>query len=450
MNVLLPPFACAYIVECAREWRRSAVAVVRMSVVDRPATPINDVARRLCPWIGHYETSEQFYTQDIRIPLALTGKLIGVDGPICAGKTTFIENVQRSAQRRSRPFRAYFEDEHRSVLPAFCANPSALAAMMQMHMHAHAKQRRRFGREMADMGHLVMQDRTERGNYNFAAANREHFAALEWRMFCAAVDQPWYRGVDALVYFDVTVDTTLRRLQLRGNQEEKAYTREYLLDIERHNYWMVVENARAGASVPALVVTWDADYHDMQPILNRVDAAVRGDYRPPTMRIVFDTAFEPPPGQPVLVAIDMAAIAIMRTIDSEEALERADIDVRRWFDHFEHLSTSEAPRTYHLDAAGKLDADDAIVRATVLYLLARPDTRTVVLINPVHGTDAPTPGPRTPWSTCSITCRRRAVSRETARDDAQPCLRCAKIAELPPRVPSTESTGDLADWEEVD
>jgi thymidylate kinase len=383
------------------------------------------------PWLRVWPTREEFATQRVRVPHSLMGRLGSLEGAVGAGKTSFIEATKRAGDDNAQPVIVFPEDAHHCVIEAFCAELAAttaaalpasangIPAMMQVWMHAHANQRRRFGSAAARSGSFVLLDRGEHGNYNFGSANYAlgNITAEQFAFFKPMVAQPWYQGMDFMVYFDVCVETSQRRLRARQGGDASGYTDEYLEEIEYHNTAMLIRNARSETPFPVVIVPWDVAYGEHQQVLDAIaDAVDHGAVACVPRLVVHDLGDGMAPyttddgtggssDDDVVIRLsytDVYALAVMRdqADDATPYTIYGTPEKRRWEQIVTLMSTLDAKksRTYNIDLDTRLPLyATATTRRVLMYLLARPDTREIHVYRVCSSTrpEPPQPNERT-------------------------------------------------------
>ena len=184
----------------------------------------------------------------------LSGLVIGLEGSIAVGKTTFGHNLKKRADSAGVPCSLFPETAHRACLRYFINDPEKFGAVFQVFMLSDCQNRIQQAMREAQRGDLCVVDRTPLGNTIFEHVNYKlqgNIDADHHTFYEAVRDRQPLFGVNYILFFDLDPTTCLERMGVRGNTEEFQYRLPYfemldrvyfskVLDIIAHNQCPIV------------------------------------------------------------------------------------------------------------------------------------------------------------------------------------------------------------------
>jgi deoxyadenosine/deoxycytidine kinase len=199
----------------------------------------------------------------------LAGHVIVLEGPIASGKSSM--GAALAAYLNARGREAVFmperfpEDVLRDFIEWDAAHagdaadakaPNPYAFSLQMGILEQRAETYALAQSLAARGCTVLVDRSLPGDYVFARVNHErgNMTHEQWAQYKEKL-----RAVDtleptAILFLDVSVDTSLRRIRARARTSEDKYPRDYLAHLDR-----VYRQVLASYGYPMVTLAWDRD-----------------------------------------------------------------------------------------------------------------------------------------------------------------------------------------------
>jgi deoxyadenosine/deoxycytidine kinase len=206
----------------------------------------------------------------------MKGVVIGVEGIIGAGKSTFVKKLAGALQ-----LRPIHEPVDAEILDAFYRNPKEKAYDFQLDMllkrwdvHDLAQAEARVAVDY--MGAVV--DRTLVGDRCFAKMhyregniNEQQWKIYE-RFFTKAVSK--FERPAALIYLDADPSVALERVKNRNRGAEANMSPEYLANL-RKEYLDLISEIEAkihpwGAGIQIMREAWNVDHQEVAPIAEKL------------------------------------------------------------------------------------------------------------------------------------------------------------------------------------
>ena len=182
--------------------------------------------------------------------------IVAIEGNIGAGKSTFVKWIQKYTGIYT------FEESLSTFLIKYQNDPSRYAFPLQIETlvtRVHELKRAHLLSKKAP----VCLDRGVYGDRSFALANwrTSHLSESEYTLYkdvYASLNVP---KVDAVLYLDVSPETSLKRIAKRSRELEHLISLEYLSEIKRAHE-EVLEDARVdGVYIHRIDWNEDADVH---------------------------------------------------------------------------------------------------------------------------------------------------------------------------------------------
>ena len=168
-------------------------------------------------------------------------RIIAIEGPIGAGKTTLGQSMAAVLNQMGIPA-VFLEEKYNSdFLELFCKSPKDYAFSFQMSMLNACQHNYLQACHKSEQVMVVIVDRTIWGNAVFAALHVENgnITAEEFKVYCSCMNQYGPYRFDHVIYLDIDSETSLNRIAKRGRHAEKSYTAEYLQSLEMAYYTQI-------------------------------------------------------------------------------------------------------------------------------------------------------------------------------------------------------------------
>ena len=186
----------------------------------------------------------------------LTELVIGLEGSIGVGKTTFGQGLKIRADADGVPCYLFLETAHQPCLPDFIAKPKVHGPAFQMLMLADCQNRVKWALSEALRGSLCVVDRTPWGNAVFEEVGHRHEGNISdehHELYEKARDHVSLFGVHYVLFFDLSPQTCQERMPTRGNSVELQYQLKYFTRLDTVYFHRVLDTV-AHRRCPVVVV----------------------------------------------------------------------------------------------------------------------------------------------------------------------------------------------------
>lgn len=218
---------------------------------------------------------------DLFADLNEEGLVIGLDGNIGVGKSTFGEWLHEQSKRCD----FYRECINEPLLGKFIEDRKRWAGRFQIYAFNDCQGRTTAARRVRDRdGAVSIIDRTLWGNNVFASVNVGDFQPddVEWYATVRTV-QPLLQ-LSVLVYFDLSAEQCMERIGLRGTEAEQGYMPDYLRQLDNWYFHALLEAAER-RDCPVCVAP-PAPMSAYPALVHRIKEYATGAQRSPTVRLV--------------------------------------------------------------------------------------------------------------------------------------------------------------------
>ncbi len=174
----------------------------------------------------------------------LSGLVIGLEGSIGVGKTTFGNGLKNYADSNGVPCSLFLETAHQACLKYFIDDPEEYGPVFQVYMLSDCQNRVQQAMREARRGELCVVDRTPLGNTIFEEVGHRlkgSISAKQHAFYESVRDRIPLFGVNYVLFFDLDPQECLDRMDVRGNSEELKYKLEYFNQLDTMYFHRILD-----------------------------------------------------------------------------------------------------------------------------------------------------------------------------------------------------------------
>lgn len=167
---------------------------------------------------------------------ALRGSVVGVEGIIGAGKTTFSSSIVEYLKRLGLKVKLFREYINHTLLKQYINDMEKYSYMYQIMSFMKRSETYKEALKYAQSGGVSIIDRTSIGDYAFALMQKEegNISPKEWDIYNKVIKEESTVKPTLIINLDVEPKVAFERMKKRGKKEEvSGYTLKYFASLKR-------------------------------------------------------------------------------------------------------------------------------------------------------------------------------------------------------------------------